>query len=96
MDANASKTTETSGNNTQEEDEADDEDEGNKKDSFDKMPPAAVTNDISSPPNAQIQIKNNAKKIPPELAYSEAAVGQIKKLVQHLLMVIRRFSNKKM
>lgn len=33
-------------------------------------------------------MKNNVKKIPPKLAYSEAIAGQIDKLVKHLLMVI--------
>lgn len=39
-----------------------------KKESFDKMPPAAVKNGISSPPKV-IQIKNNAKRISPKLAF---------------------------
>lgn len=51
------------------------------------MPPAAIKNDNSLPLKVKIQIKNYAKTFPPKLAYSEAPVGQIEKLVKHLLML---------
>lgn len=81
------RTTEISGNDTYE-DEADAEDEGSEKESFNKMPPEVIKNDISSSPNDKVQFKNYAKRILPKLAYSEATTGAKDKLVKHLLMVI--------
>ncbi|XP_070358275.1 MAP7 domain-containing protein 3 isoform X8 [Equus asinus] len=77
-DSNASKATDTSGNDTYDEDEADDEEESESdEDSFDDMHPSAFINGMDASRRLKTHFKN--VKNTPKLVFLDATSGQVHK-----------------
>ncbi|XP_046529685.1 MAP7 domain-containing protein 3 isoform X5 [Equus quagga] len=77
-DSNASKATDTSGNDTYDEDEADDEEESESdEDSFDDMRPSAFINGMDASRRLKTHFKN--VKNTPKLVFLDATSGQVHK-----------------